>query len=140
MKNEASTPLDAIPFLQDLGIEFIGMGQGQAEVALELLPRHMNSWQVAHGGVNMAMLDIVMSMAGRSMDPNARAGVTIEMKTSFLQPAGKTGERLIAKGRVVHRSKTMCFCNGELWNGERLVAQATGTFKYLKRAVAADGA
>jgi acyl-CoA thioesterase len=138
-----STPpslLDAIPFLQDLGIEFISMEQGCAEVSLQLLPRHMNSWRVAHGGVTMSMLDIVMSMAGRSLDPNARAGVTIEMKTSFLQPAGKVGERLMAKGRAVHRSTTMCFCNGELWNGDRLVAQATGTFKYLKRLAGPDGA
>jgi acyl-CoA thioesterase len=140
MNNDLSqTSLNEIPFLHDLGVDFVGMNQGEAEVSLVLLPRHMNSWQVAHGGVSMAMLDIVMSMAGRSLDPNARAGVTIEMKTSFLQPAGKIGERLLAKGRVVHRSATICFCNGEIWNGTRLVAQATGSFKYRKRIAGADG-
>lgn len=138
MKTDISTPLDDIPFVRDLGIEFVSMVQGTAELALELCPRHSNSWDVAHGGVTMAMLDVVMSMAGRSMDANARAGVTIEMKTSFLQPAGKIGDRLIAKGRVVHRSATLCFCNGELWNGERLVAQASGTFKFRKR-IAGNG-
>jgi acyl-CoA thioesterase len=80
-----------------------------------------------------------MSMAGRSLDPAARAGVTIEMKTSFLQPAGQIGDWLVAKGYAVHRSATLCFCNGELWNGDRLVAQASGTFKYLKRIAGADG-
>jgi acyl-CoA thioesterase len=139
MNNAPHTPLDAIPFLHDLGIEFLSMDAGQAEVGLVLLARHTNSWQVAHGGVSMSMLDIVMSMAGRSLDPAARAGVTIEMKTSFLQPAGKIGDRLVAKGRVVHRSTAMCFCNAELWNGDRLVAQASGTFKYLKRIAGADG-
>ncbi len=138
MTSKSPNTLDTIPFLHDLGIEFISMEQGSAEVALMLLPRHMNSWQVGHGGVTMSMLDIAMSMAGRSLDPNARAGVTIEMKTSFLQPAGKVGERLVAKGRAVHRSTTICFCSAELWNGDRLVAQATGTFKYLKRIAGAD--
>jgi acyl-coenzyme A thioesterase PaaI-like protein len=59
------------------------------------------------------------------------------MKTSFMQAAGMPGERLIAKGKTLHRSTTMCFCEGEVWNGDKLVAKAMGTFKYLKRADAA---
>lgn len=125
------------PFLREMGVEFLGMGEGEAQVALKLEPRHMNSWQVAHGGVVMSMLDVVMSMAGRSLDPAARGGVTIEMKTSFMQPAGRPGDRVVAKGKAIHRSTTMCFCEGELWRSGRLVAKAMGTFKYLKRLDAA---
>jgi uncharacterized protein (TIGR00369 family) len=122
-----------IPFLTDLGIEFLGMADGEATAALDLSARHMNGWQVAHGGVTMTLLDVVMAMAGRSLNPDARGGVTVEMKTSFLQPAGIPGGRIIAKGKVFHRSTTMCFCEGEVWNGDKLVAKAIGTFKYLKR-------
>jgi acyl-CoA thioesterase len=122
-----------IPFLNDLGVEFLGMGDGEAQVALNLSQRHMNSWRVTHGGVTMTLLDVVMSMAGRSLDPDARGGVTVEMKTSFLQPGGKPGNRIVAKGKAFHRSTTMCFCEGEVWNGDKLVAKAMGTFKYLKR-------
>ncbi len=131
-----SFPSD-IPFLHDLGVEFLGMADGRAQVALDLQPRHMNSWHVVHGGITMTLLDVVMAMAGRSLDANARGGVTIEMKTSFLQPAGSDGERIVAKGHAYHRSTTMCFCEGELWNGEQLVAKAMGTFKFLKRLDAA---
>jgi uncharacterized protein (TIGR00369 family) len=120
-------------FLEDLGIELIEMKDGMAKVSLNLSERHMNSWSVTHGGVVMTLLDVAMSMAGRSLDPQAKAGVTVEMKTSFLQPAGQAGNQLIAKGIAVHRSTTMCFCNGEVWNGNQLVAQAMGTFKYIKR-------
>jgi len=122
-----------IPFLHDLGVEFLGMANGEAEVALTLEARHMNSWQVTHGGISMTLLDVVMSMAGRSLDPAARGGVTVEMKTSFMQPGGRAGERLIARGKAVHRSTSMVFCEGELRLGDRLVAKAMGTFKYLKR-------
>jgi uncharacterized protein (TIGR00369 family) len=125
-------PFD-IPFLRDLGVEFISMENGHAEIALDLAPRHMNSWQVTHGGVTMTLLDVAMSMAGRSLDPDARGGVTVEMKTSFLQPGGKPGGRIVAKGKAFHRSTTMCFCEGEVWNGGKLVAKAMGTFKYIKR-------
>ncbi len=122
-----------IPFLQDLGVEFLGMADGEAQVALTLQARHMNSWQVTHGGVMMTLLDAAMAMAGRSLFPSAQAGVTVEMKTSFVQPGGMVGARIIAKGKAFHRSSTMCFCEGEIWNGDKLVAKAMGTFKYLKR-------
>ncbi|MFC3106647.1 PaaI family thioesterase [Undibacterium arcticum] len=125
-------PVD-IPFLHDLGVEFLGMGNGEAQVALNLLPRHMNSWHVTHGGITMTLLDVAMSMAGRSLNPAAKAGVTVDMTTSFLQPGGRPGARIVAKGRAFHRSTTLCFCEGEVWNGEQLVARAMGTFKYVGR-------
>ena len=132
MGNPQAFP-NEIPFLRQMGVEFLGMENGRAQVALDLQPEHMNSWQVTHGGVTMTLLDVVMSLAGRSLDPDSRAGVTVEMKTSFLQPAGKPGSRLIASGFAFHRSTTMCFCEGEVRNGDKLVAKAMGTFKYLKR-------
>jgi acyl-CoA thioesterase len=131
---KASQPFPIeIPFLHDLGVEFLGMANGEAQVALTLAERHMNSWNVTHGGISMTLLDVVMSMAGRSLDPDARGGVTVEMKTSFMQPGGRPGERLIASGKAVHRSTTMVFCEGEIRLGDKLVARAMGTFKYLKR-------
>ena len=127
-----------IPVLTDLGVEFLGMADGRAQIALDLSERHMNSWRVTHGGVIMTLLDVVMSLAGRSLDPESRAGVTVEMKTSFLQPAGSPGSRVIATGHAFHRSTTMCFCEAELHVNEKLVAKAMGTFKYLKRLDAAN--
>ena len=114
------------------------MADGRAQIGLDLAERHMNSWRVTHGGVIMTLLDVVMSLAGRSLDPESRAGVTVEMKTSFLQPAGSPGSRLIASGHAFHRSTTMCFCEAELHTHEKLVAKAMGTFKYLKRLDAAN--
>ena len=143
MTNPSNNPVDnpaptsatspTIPFLQELGIKVLESGGGQAQVELTLQACHLNGWQVAHGGVIMTLLDNVMSLAGRSMEPDIRGGVTIEMKTSFMQPAGTVGCRLIAKGKVAHASTSIYFCEGELWNGDKLVAKATGTFKFLRR-------
>jgi uncharacterized protein (TIGR00369 family) len=106
---------------------------GRAVVALDLAPRHLNSWSVAHGGVLMTLLDVAMAVAGRSLDSTAGGGVTLEMKTSFLQPAN-AGTRLIVSGHAYHRSSSLAFCEGEVRDTEqRLIAKAMGIFKYLKR-------
>jgi uncharacterized protein (TIGR00369 family) len=122
-----------IPFIQELGVEFISSGDGKSEVALNLAPWHLNSWSVAHGGVLMSLLDVAMAVAGRSLFPDAGGGVTVEMKTSFLQP-GKAGARLIATGHAFHRSSTMAFCEGEVRDDQnKLIAKSLGTFKYQKK-------
>jgi acyl-CoA thioesterase len=121
-----------IPFTRDLGVEFISADNGRALLALDLAPRHLNSWSVAHGGVLMTLLDVAMAVAGRSLDPAAGGAVTLEMKTNFLQPA-IAGTRLIASGHVFHRSSAMAYCEGEVRDtADRLIAKAMGTFKYRK--------
>lgn len=130
-------PFD-IPFLDEVGVEYLGMEGGKSQVALNLEPRHMNSWQVTHGGVVMTLLDVAMAMAGRSLDVESRACVTVEMKTSFLQPSGKPGHRLVASAHAFHRSTTLCFCEADLHDGDRLVAKAMGTFKYIKHTTRLD--
>lgn len=122
-----------IPFINEIGVKLISMGNGEAQVAVDLQERHMNSWAVAHGGLTMTLLDVAMSLAGRSIFPQATGAITVEMKTSFLQPGGTPSSRLIATGKACHRSTSLCFCEGEVRNGDTLVAKAMGTFKYLRR-------
>lgn len=127
--------LDAIPFMRELGVRLVCAEAGASELTLHLEPRHMNSWGVGHGGVVMALLDVAMARAGRTMERSATGTVTVEMKTSFFAPARG---RLRALGRVLHRSITMAYCEAELYDGDdKLVAKALGTFKFLRRLEAA---
>lgn len=127
--------LDAIPFMRELGVRLVRAEAGASELTLHLEPRHMNSWGVGHGGVVMALLDVAMARAGRTMERSATGTVTVEMKTSFFAPARG---RLRALGRVLHRSITMAYCEAELYDGDdKLVAKALGTFKFLRRLEAA---
>lgn len=132
--SEVESGVSAIPnpFLAQIGIVSEEMHDGRARISLELQEQHMNSWQITHGGVLMTMLDVVMAMAGRSLHNDQKGVVTIEMKTSFLQPGGVIGGKLEAKAHAFHQSTTMCFCDGEIWSGDKLVAKAMGTYKYLK--------
>jgi uncharacterized protein (TIGR00369 family) len=119
-----------IPFVHHLGFELVMMEGGASE--LQFLPKreHMNSFLVAHGGAIMTLLDVTMATAARSIDLETGV-VTIEMKTSFMQPCKGL---LTSKGRLMHRTKSMAFTEATIYDAEgNACAHATGTFKYVKR-------
>ena len=123
-----------IPFVELLGFELLRFERGEAEIAVGLRDELTNSWGVAHGGLTMTLLDVVMAHAARSPGDDGVAEssgvVTVEMKTTFMRPG--LG-RLVGTGRRLHRTASMAFCEGSLVDaGGELVAHATGTFKYLK--------
>ena len=123
-----------IPFVELLGVEVLAFEGGAAELALTLREELCNSWSVAHGGVTMTLLDVVMAHAARSPNQPGHAEspgvVTIEMKTSFLR-AGLG--RLTARGTLLHRTASLAFTEGSVVDEKgELVAHGTGTFKYMK--------
>ena len=123
-----------IPFAEALGFELIRFEAGEAEIAVDLRPDQCNTWQVAHGGLTMTLLDVVMAHASRAPTPGQpvddRGVVTLEMKTSFMRPGVN---RLISHGKLLHRTSSLAFCEGRVVDeaGE-LIAHATATFKFLR--------
>lgn len=119
-----------IPFVDHLGFELELFEGGLSEITFDPQPEHLNSFSVTHGGALMTLLDVTMAVAARSVQTDMGA-VTIEMKTSFMQPARGP---LIAKGRLMHRTATMAFVEGTVYDeAGRACAHATGTFKFVKR-------
>ncbi len=119
-----------IPFVHHLGFELVLFEGGHSEIAFEARPEHLNSFAVAHGGALMTLLDVAMAVAARSVDKEMGV-VTIEMKTSFMQPARG---RLSGKGHLMHRTATMAFTEATVFDCEgKACAHSTGTFKYVKR-------
>ena len=123
-----------IPFVEELGLELWAFGDGQAELRVDLDEAHLNSWEVAHGGVLMTMLDVAMAHAARSKSSHspvdAPGVVTLEMKTSFMRPGKGT---LRAIGTLLHQTTTLAFTEGRILDGDgALCAHATGTFKFLR--------
>jgi uncharacterized protein (TIGR00369 family) len=87
----------------------------------------MNSWQMAHGGVIMSMLDIAMAMSAKTLDDASSDAATVELKTNFLKAA--TG-RITARARAQRAGRSLVFVEGEMRNEpQELLARATGTFK-----------
>ena len=130
-----SLPFGAsIPFVHHLGFTLEKFEGGQSELRYAPRPEHLNSFDVTHGGAVMTLLDVVMATAARSVEPELGV-VTIEMKTSFMRPAKvPPGSALVARGLLQHRSRSMAFTEGRVYDAEgQLCAMATGTFKYMAR-------
>ena len=119
-----------IPLVTHLGFELVKMEGGESELKYLPRPEHLNSFLVTHGGAVMTLLDVTLATAARSVDLEIGV-VTIEMKTTFMQPCKGL---LTGKGRLMHRTKSMAFTEGTIYDAEgKACAHATGTFKYVKR-------
>ena len=119
-----------IPFVHHLGFELVLFDGGHSQIDYLPRPEHLNSFGVTHGGACMTLLDVTMAVAARSVDKDMGV-VTIEMKTTFMQPARG---QLSGKGRLMHRTATMAFTEATIFDaGGRACAHATGTFKYVRR-------
>lgn len=124
-----------IPFVSHLGFELEKFENGESAIGFTPKPEHLNSFAVTHGGAIMTLMDVTMACAARSVQADMGV-VTIEMKTSFMQPAPGDGSRLTAKGRLLHRTVTLAFTEATLFDAQgKACAHATGTFKYVKRLV-----
>ncbi len=119
--------MQKIPFSQHLGIKIDSLEKGVARLSMTVRPEFMTSWGTAHGGSILALLDITLSMAARTLYDPPRSIMTIDLSTQFIGTA--TGI-LRAEGRVMKAGQTTIFCEGEARSeaGE-LVAKAIGTFR-----------
>ena len=91
-----------------------------------------SSWSLgqASSGYLTSARSMSMARAARSVQKDMGV-VTIEMKTSFLQPAKG---RLTARGRLLHRTQRLAFVEATIFDISRArCAHATGTFRYVSR-------
>jgi uncharacterized protein (TIGR00369 family) len=104
--------------------------RGTIRVEFEGKPEFLNPAGTIQGGILTAMLDDTMGPAlVATLQPDQFA-VTLELKTSFIQPA-KVGV-LIGEGRVVHRGGTVAFLEGSLRDASgKLIATATATARLV---------
>ena len=115
-----------IPFLDHLGVIPELAEEGRSRISLDLKPEYTNSFQVAHGGLIMTLLDFAMAAAARSAAKHPLGVITIDMTTSFLRPS--VG-RIVVEGLVLKTGKTVNYCEAVVLNQDgEITAKASGTF------------
>lgn len=123
-----------IPVLSLLGAEPISYDTETGEVVVAYFARDefLNIVGSVQGGILTAMLDNAMSFAVLASLNPGHVAPSLEIKTSYVAP-GKAG-RIIGKGNLVRRGRTIAFMEGKLFDPEdNLIATATGTATIRKR-------
>lgn len=120
-----------VPYLELLGVQPGERERGRAVVTLDVRPELTNSWEVAHGGVVMALLDVSMPSAARGTIEHAAGAITVDMSVGFVQAGAG---RLSAERPVLRNGGSLVFCEGEVRSaGGELVAKALGIYKLRRR-------
>lgn len=116
------------PVAELLGWELLEIEPGRVKVQYEAGRQFLNPMGNVQGGILGAMLDDVMGPAAFTTVDEGQFVPTLEFKVSFLRPA-KPGT-LIAEGRLVHRTKSVAYVEGDLRtvDGE-IVAKGTATLR-----------
>src|ERR671916_1271029 len=93
--------LAADPLADRLGITLEQVRPGYARAVMSVGPDLLNAVGTAHGGATMALLDVVHAAVSNS---HGTVAVAQDVHTEFLAP-GRPGDRLVAEGTEVHRSR-----------------------------------
>ncbi len=118
------------PFHRWAGMELIDVGDGDAEVAMDLHPHHFNPQGMVHGGIISAIADTSIGLALRSKLPAGMTHRTAQLDVHFL--AKGSGNRLIGRGRAVHLGQRTGYGEAEVVDaGGRVLARASATFIVL---------
>lgn len=100
------------------------------EYAIVAQPKHRNRRGLVQGGLLMTLADRACGMTAR-FETGSQLLATIQMDTQFID-AGKIGDVLITRPRVVRATRSLIFMSTEVHAGSRCVAMASGVFKVMR--------
>jgi uncharacterized protein (TIGR00369 family) len=118
------------PFHRWAGLKLMSVGDGQAEIAMDLRPEHFNPQGIVHGGIISAVADTSIGLALRSKLPTGFTHRTAQLNVNFL--AKGEGNRLVGRGQAKHLGQRMGYGEAEVLDGNgRVLARASAAFIVL---------
>ena len=119
--------------MSTLGMTLHNTQPGQVEIMLTKHGGIVQQMGFVHGGVLTAGLDSACGYAALSLAPAECEVMTIELKTSFIAPAGH--DIILFVGQVLKPGRRAIFTEGEAFGLEgehrQLLAKMTATMTYV---------
>ena len=117
-------------FIKHLGgLTFKKINENNYEFSAKVQDMHLNTGGIAHGGYLATIADAGMGTAAHVVVTNKRC-VTINLDLKFIS-AGKIGDILVGKVKILKKTKSLVFINCEISNSNGIVVSANGTWKIL---------
>jgi acyl-coenzyme A thioesterase PaaI-like protein len=130
LKSDGWAMVETSGFLHLIGPLWHRLINGEHEYALATEDKHHNRRGLVQGGVLMTFADRTCGMTARYVSGKPTLA-TVQLDTHFVE-AGKIGEVLISKPRVVRSTRSLIFITTEVTVDKRVLAMASGVFKILK--------
>ncbi len=129
--NDAFQQVSLVGFMKhNGGLEFKAISESEYQFRARVQDIHLNPGGITHGGFIMSLLDSGMGTAAhRALGAQARAA-TISFDVKFIS-ASRTGDLLLGTAKVLRKTRSLVFMQGEIRCGEALIATAEGIWKVL---------
>jgi acyl-coenzyme A thioesterase PaaI-like protein len=124
------TIVETTGFLNLVGPLWQRMVDGEPEYALVAQDKHHNRRGMVQGGLLMTFADRACGMAARFVSGRPTMA-TVQLDVHFVD-AGKIGETLMTRPRVIRTTRSLVFVNAEVKANNRTIVTANGVFKILK--------
>lgn len=100
-----------------------------AEYLFDVREVHLNGGGSLHGGMGMALADIIMGRTVRDALDGAKA-LTISLSCDIVS-GSKLGDRIVGRAKITRRTRSIVFIAGELSVAGKPILTATGIWKIL---------
>jgi acyl-coenzyme A thioesterase PaaI-like protein len=130
LKSDGWSMVETSGFLHLIGPLWQRVVDGEHEYALVAQDKHHNRRGLVQGGVLMTFADRTCGMTARYVSGRTTLA-TVQLDTHFVE-AGKIGEILMSRPRVVRSTRSLIFITTEVTVDKRCIAMASGVFKILK--------
>jgi acyl-coenzyme A thioesterase PaaI-like protein len=125
-------------FVHRNGPIYINRNGGKPATKMLLTPQHVNSLDIASGGLLMTMLDITLGATVSAEVGYPGICPTVQFNCNLISAACK-GDVLTGEAEVSYTTRSLAFATGRLMAGDRVVATASGVFKIPSVARDANG-
>jgi len=123
--------IESIPHARELGMEFVEIGSGEAELSMPYDARLVGDplTGVIHGGAISTLMDTCGGAAVMSHPANLGATATIDIRIDYMR-AATPGQRIRARATCYHITRSVAFVRAVAMDEDREnpVATATGAF------------
>lgn len=129
--DETFEQISAIGFMKhNGGLEFRKIAESAYQFKAPVQDVHLNPGGITHGGFIMSLLDSGMGTAAyRHLGRETRIA-TIAFDVKFIS-ASTTGDLLMGTAKVLRKTRSLVFMQGEIRCGDKLIATAEGIWKVL---------
>ena len=130
LKSDGWKIVETTGFIHLIGPLWQRLVDGDHEYALSTEDKHHNRRGLVQGGVLMTFADRTCGMTARYVSGKTTMA-TVQLDTHFVE-AGKIGEMLISRPRVVRATRSLIFISTEVTVDKRVIVMANGVFKILR--------